>query len=54
VYNQTTSVQFDLHPTEQTNLIIRILLYSGVIIKDPTIVQAAAQQIQTETINSKS
>lgn len=54
VYNSVTSTNFDLHPTEQTNLIIRILLYSGVIIKDPQIVQAAAQQIQTENINSKS
>jgi hypothetical protein len=49
----TGSQNFDLHPTEQTNLIIKILLYSGVIIKDQQIVQAAAQQIQNETINSK-
>jgi len=54
VFNPVTSTNFDLHPTEQTNLIIRILLYSGVIIKDPQIVQAAAQQIQAENINSKS
>jgi hypothetical protein len=53
-YDAGTSVQFDLHPTEQTNLIIKILLYSGVIIKDQQIVQAAAQQIQAENINSKS
>jgi hypothetical protein len=43
-----------LHPIEQTNLIIRILLYAGVVIKDPSIVQVAAQQIQNETVNSKS
>lgn len=54
VYDPLTSVNFDLHPTEQTNIIIRILLYSGVIIKDPQIVQAAAQQIQSENVNSKS
>jgi hypothetical protein len=48
------SVDFELHPTEQTNIIIRILLYSGVIIKDPQIIQAASQQIQAENINSKS
>lgn len=54
VYDPGTSVQFDLHPTEQTNLIIKILLYSGVIIKDPQIVQAAAQQVQAENVNSKS
>lgn len=54
VFNSVTSTNFDLHPTEQTNLIIRILMYSGVIIKDPQIVQAAAQQVQAENINSKS
>jgi hypothetical protein len=57
-YNPITqpngSRNFELHPTEQTNLIIRILLYSGIVIKDPQIVQAAAQQVQMENINSKS
>lgn len=53
-YDAVSSVQFDLHPTEQVNLITRILLYSGVIIKDPQIIQAASQQIQNENINSKS
>jgi hypothetical protein len=54
VYNSTTSVDFELHPIEQTNLITRILLYSGIVIKDPQIIQIAAQQVQAETINSKS
>jgi hypothetical protein len=54
IYNPTTSVNFELHPTEQINVITRILLYSGVVIKDPQIVQVAAQQIQAENINSKS
>lgn len=54
IYNAQTSVNFELHPIEQTNLIIRILLYAGVVIKDPSIVQIAAQQIQNETVNSKS
>jgi hypothetical protein len=41
-------------PSEQANIIIRILSYSGIIIRDPSIIQAATQQIlQTET-NSKS
>ena len=54
VYNSTTSVNFELHPIEQTNLITRILLYSGIVIKDPQIIQIAAQQAQAENINSKS
>lgn len=54
VYDPGTSKDFDLHPTEQTNLITRILLYSGVVIKDTQIIQVAAQQVQAENINSKS
>lgn len=54
LYNPNTSQQFELMPSEQTNIITKILLYSGIVIKDPQIVQAAAQQIQTENINSKS
>jgi hypothetical protein len=54
IYNPSTSQDFELHPTEQVNIITRILLYSGIIIKDPQIVQAAMQQVQTENINSKS
>jgi len=29
-------------------------MYSGIIIKDPQIVQAAAQQVQMDEINKKS
>lgn len=53
-YSSSNSVNFELHPTEQVNIITRILLYSGVIIKDQSIVQAAASEIQATTINSKS
>lgn len=52
-YMPGLSTQFELHSSEQTNIITRILMYSGVIIRSPEIVQAAAQQIQTENINSK-
>lgn len=54
VFDTFNSVNFELHPTEQVNIITRILMYSGVIIKDPQIIQAASQQIQAENINSKS
>jgi hypothetical protein len=54
VYNPNTSQQFELMISEQTNVITRILLYSGVVIKDPQIIQVAASQVQTENINSKS
>jgi len=54
IYDDASSVPFELHPIEQTNLITRILLYSGIVIKDPQIVQIAYQQAQAESINSKS
>lgn len=54
IYTSTGSQDFELHPIEQVNIITRILLYSGIVIKDPQIVQAAAQQVQMENINSKS
>jgi hypothetical protein len=44
-------VHFELHTSEQSNVINRILLYSGVIIKDPQVVQLAAQQIQQDEAN---
>lgn len=47
------SVDFELHISEQTNIITRILMYSGVIIQNPDIVQVAAAQVQAEQINSK-
>lgn len=50
----TGSRNFELHESEQTRLIIKILMYAGIIIKDPQVVQAAAQQSQLEDINSKS
>jgi len=49
VYAPTTSTHFELDVSEQTNVILQILLYAGVVIKDPSIVQAAAAEIaQTE------
>jgi hypothetical protein len=54
VYNYNTSVNFELDAIEQTSLVIRILLYAGVVVKDPQVVQVAASQIQQEQANEKS
>lgn len=54
IHNGETSVDFELHESEQTEVILKILQYSGIIIRDPQIVQAAGQQIQKEEINQKS
>jgi len=54
IYNSTTSVDFELDISEQNTLIINILKYAGIIIKDPQIVQVAAQEAQAEETNLKS
>ena len=48
------SVNFELNASEQVEVITRILFYSGVIIRDHQIVQAASQEIQQNEINQKS
>ena len=53
IYSPSLSTQFELDAAEQTNVITKILLYAGVIIRDPEIVQIAAQKSQQEEINSK-
>ena len=41
LYNFTLSVNFELHPSEEENLVTRILMLSGVIIKNMDLVQSA-------------
>jgi len=53
LFNSSSSFNFELHPAEQTELILKILLYAGVVIKSPEIVQVAAQQIAQENINQQ-
>lgn len=52
--NPTGSISFELHESEQTDIVMKILLYAGIIIRDPQIVQAAASQVQAEEVNEKS
>jgi hypothetical protein len=44
VYSSAASTDFELHPSDETDLVIKILSYAGVIIKDPTVIQVAQQQ----------
>ena len=53
LFNSSTSFNFELHPAEQTELILKILLYAGVVIRSPEIVQVAAQQVAQENINQQ-
>ena len=54
LYSESTSFNFELNPVEQTELILKILLYAGVVVKSPEIVQVAAQQVAQENQNQKS
>ena len=53
-YQSALSTDIELHVSEQTEIILKILLYAGIIIRDPQVVQAAAAQVQAEEINKKS
>ena len=53
VYNPDTSLNFELHDSEQTEIVLKVLLYAGVVVKDPTIIQVANQQISQENINQQ-
>ena len=54
ISDPATSINFELNASEQVEVITRILFYSGVIIRDPQIIQVAAQEIQQNEINQKS
>ena len=53
-YSSSGSTDFEIHASDQTEVVLKILLYAGVVIKDPSIVQAAAAQSQKQEINQKS
>jgi len=54
IYATGASTDFQLDVTEQTEIILRILAYAGVIIQDPSIVQIASQAVANEDANEKS
>ena len=43
-YTATGSTDFGLHPSSEVDLILGILRYSGVIIKDPSVIQSIGQE----------
>jgi len=53
VWDPATSVDFELDPTEQNNVILQILQYAGIVIKDPLIIQAATAEVQKEEQNKR-
>jgi hypothetical protein len=53
VHTVIGSTNFELHSSEQTEVILRVLAYAGIVIRDPQIVQAATAQVQQQNINEK-
>jgi hypothetical protein len=51
-YDAAGSTDFTLHPSSEVDLVLEILRYTGVVIKDPSVIQSATaettQKIQLE------
>ena len=47
-YTTTGSTDFTLHSSSEVDLVLGILRYAGVIIKDPSVIQAAGQETATK------
>ena len=54
IYSSVRSTDFDLHPSDQYVLVMKILELAGAEIKDINVVQYAAGEIQTDNANKKS
>lgn len=52
LYNASTSVDFELHPSDETELVIKILELAGLLIKDISMYQIANQE-EAETIQQE-
>ena len=44
IYSEAASNDFEIHESDEVDLVSKILAYSGVVIKDPTVIQVAAQK----------
>jgi len=53
IYDGLLSQDFEIDDVDQTEVILKVLLYAGVVIRDPQIVQAASAQIAAEDQNEK-
>jgi len=50
LYNSTNTINFELHDSEESNLVIKILAYSGVIVRELEVTQVAeAKENKTVT-----
>ena len=46
LYEPDSSEDFELHPSEENNLVIKILALAGISIEDPSLYQIAATEDQ--------
>ena len=53
IYNAGTSTDFEISDMQQTEVILEILKYAGIVIRDPQIIQAAQQELMQEEANQK-
>ena len=47
------STQFEISESQQTEVILSILKYAGVVIRDPQIIQAASSELAQNEANTK-
>lgn len=48
-FDSTNAVDFTLHPSEEVELVLGVLKYAGVVIKDPSVIQMATQEDNIKT-----
>lgn len=53
LYNPSTSTNFELHESEETDLVMKILALAGIVIKDPQLYQIAASEDIKDTQQEK-
>lgn len=53
LYNANTTQHFQLHASEETELVVKILQLAGILIKDPSLYQMASQENQINTQQEK-
>jgi hypothetical protein len=53
LYNANVSVDFELHSSEESELVYRILAYAGVSIQKPELAQVAAQALGSQVQQEK-
>ena len=53
VYPSGGYKDFELHNSERAEVVLNILMYAGIVIRDPQVVQGAMQKIQQDEANEK-